>query len=81
MKLIKKIILSVILALLFIGCTKAPITGRSQLIMVDQAQEIQLGLQSEKEILSKQRVSRDPQKNAMVRRVGRRIANVTGQKN
>jgi predicted Zn-dependent protease len=49
--------------------------------MVDQAQEIQLGLQSEKEILSKQRVSRDPQKNAMVRRVGRRIANVTGQKN
>jgi len=81
MKLIKKIILSVILALLFIGCTKAPITGRSQLIMVDQAQEIQLGLQSEKEILSKQRVSKDPQKNAMVRRVGRRIANVTGQKN
>ncbi len=81
MKLIKKIILSVILALLFIGCIKAPITGRSQLIMVDQAQEIQLGLQSEKEILSKQRVSRDPQKNAMVRRVGRRIANVTGQKN
>jgi predicted Zn-dependent protease len=81
MKLIKKIILSVILALLFIGCTKAPITGRSQLIMVDQAQEIQLGLQSEKEILSKQRVSRAPQKNAMVRRVGRRIANVTGQKN
>jgi len=81
MRFIKKITLSAILALLFIGCTKAPITGRSQFIMVDQAQEIQLGLQSEKEILSKQRVSRDPQKNAMVRRVGRRIANVTGQKN
>jgi len=80
MKLIKKIILSAILALLFIGCTKAPITGRSQLIMIDQAQEMQLGLQSAKEILAKEKLSQDPQKNAMVRRVGQRIANVTGKK-
>ena len=81
MKLIQNIIISAILALLFIGCTKAPITGRNQLIMVDPAQETQLGLQSEKEILSKEKISRDTQKNAMVRRVGMRIANVTSQKN
>ncbi len=81
MKIIKKVIFSVILALLFISCTKAPITGRSQFIMVDQAQEMQLGLQSEKKILSTQKISKDPVKNAMVKRVGRRIANVTGQKN
>jgi len=79
MRLIKKIIISAILALLFIGCTKAPITGRNQLIMIDEAQEMQLGLQSAKEILAKEKLSQDPQKNAMVRRVGQRIAKVTGK--
>ncbi len=81
MKIIKKVIFGVILALLFISCTKAPITGRSQFIMVDQAQEMQLGLQSEKKILQTQKISKDPIKNAMVRRVGMRIANITGQRN
>jgi predicted Zn-dependent protease len=80
MKTIHKITLSVILAFLFISCTKAPVTGRSQFIMVDQAQEMQLGLQSKKKILSTQKISRDPIKNAMVKRVGRRIANITGKK-
>ena len=79
MRLIKKIIISAILAFLFIGCTKAPITGRNQLIMIDEAQEMQLGLQSAKEILAKEKLSQDPQKNAMVRRVGQRIAKVTGK--
>ena len=81
MKFIKKITFSVILALLFIGCTKAPITGRSQFIMVNEAEEMQLGLQSEKEILKTQKISHNPQQNAMVKRVGLRIANVTGKKN
>ena len=81
MKIIKKVIFGVILALLFISCTKAPITGRSQFIMVNQAQEMQLGLQSAKKILSTEKISRDPNQNAMVKRVGMRIANITGQKN
>jgi predicted Zn-dependent protease len=77
MKIISKKIISVaILALLFIGCTKAPITGRNQLIMVSPQQELQLGFQSAQEVLKKEKVSRDPQKNAMVRRVGERIARV-----
>jgi len=81
MKFIKQIILSVILTSLFIGCTKAPITGRNQLIMVSPQEEMQLGYQSAKEILSKQPISRDPRLNAMVKRVGQRIAKVTGQNN
>ena len=81
MKIIRKITLGAILALLFIGCTKAPITGRSQLIMINSQQEIALGLQSAKQVLAKERVSRDAQKNAMVKRIGQRIANVTGQSN
>jgi predicted Zn-dependent protease len=72
----KKIISLAILALLFIGCSKAPITGRNQLIMVSPQQELQLGFQSAQEVLKKEKISRDPQMNAMVRRVGERIAKV-----
>jgi predicted Zn-dependent protease len=49
--------------------------------MIDQSQELQLGFKSAQEVLKKERISKDAQKNAMVTRVGQRIANVTGQNN
>ncbi len=76
-----KITAAVILALLFIGCTKAPITGRNQLIMVSPQQEMALGYQSAKQVLQTEKISTDPEKNAMVKRVGERIATVSGQNN
>jgi len=75
----KQITLGAILALLFIGCSKAPITGRNQFIMVSPQQELALGYQSAKQVLQKEKVSNDPTKNAMVKRIGQRIAKVTGQ--
>ena len=75
-KTFKQITLVAILALLFIGCSKAPITGRSQIMMVSPQQEMQLGYQSAKQILAKEKVSTDSQKNAMVKRIGKRIANI-----
>ena len=72
----KQIIAGAILALLFIGCSKAPITGRSQLIMVSPQQEMALGYESAKQVLQSEKVSNDPQKNAMVKRIGERIAQV-----
>jgi len=80
-KTFTKVILGAILALLFIGCTKAPITGRNQLIMISPQQEMALGYQSAKEVLASEKVSADPQKNAMVKRIGERIAAVTNQGN
>jgi len=76
-QIFKQIIIGAILALLFIGCTKAPITGRSQFIMVSQQQELALGFESAKKVLETEKVSTDPQKNAMVKRVGQRIAQTT----
>ena len=76
-----KITVAVILALLFIGCTKAPITGRSQFIMVSPQQEMALGMKSAQEVLKTEKISTNPQQNAMVKRVGERIAAVTGQNN
>jgi predicted Zn-dependent protease len=77
MKFIKKIILGAILALLFIGCSKAPITGRSQFIMINPQEEMKLGYASAKQILAKEKVSTDARKNAMVKRVGQKIAQIT----
>ena len=81
MRLPKKLIMGAILALLFIGCTKAPITGRNQLIMMDRGQEMKLGYQSAQQVLQKEKISNDVQKTSMVKRVGKRIANISGQKN
>jgi hypothetical protein len=55
----KQITLGAILALLFIGCSKAPITGRNQFITVTPQQELALGFQSAKQVLEKEKVSTD----------------------
>ncbi|MCK5855120.1 MAG: M48 family metallopeptidase [Sulfurovaceae bacterium] len=81
MRLPKKLMMGAILALLFIGCTKAPITGRNQLIMMDRGQEMKLGYQSAQQVLKKEKISNDQRKTAMVKKVGQRIANIAGQKN
>ena len=73
----KQIIAGAILALLFIGCSKAPITGRNQFIMVSAQQELALGFESAKQVLQTQKVSTDPVRNAQVKRIGQRIAQTT----
>jgi predicted Zn-dependent protease len=61
-------------AMLMSGCETAPITGRNQLIVVPEAQVAQMGLQTFQEIVQKEGVSRDPQLNARVQKVGSRVA-------
>lgn len=62
-----------------VGCQTVPITGRSQLQLLSEPQEIQMGLQAYREILKKSRLSRDPEANDSVARVGARIAAATGR--
>lgn len=57
-----------------VGCVTAPVTGRSQFILIPESTEIALGLQSYREILAKSKVSQDKRAVAMVREVGNRIA-------
>lgn len=64
-------------AMLFIlvhACATAPVTGRSQLILLSEQQEISLGLKAYTEVLSQNKVSKDPAVNTMVKRVGSRVA-------
>src|SRR6266545_7259595 len=61
------------------GCETVPITGRSQLQLVSGEQEVQMGTEAYKEILAKAKLSTDPTVNALVTRVGTRIAAATGR--
>jgi predicted Zn-dependent protease len=61
------------------GCETVPETGRSQLILISAAQESQLGLQSFTDTKKSVPISKDAAANALVEKVGRRIAAVAGK--
>lgn len=63
-------------ALLLQACATAPETGRRQLLMVDSAQETQLGLSAFEKKKAGTPISRDQQANAQLQSVGKRIASV-----
>ncbi|MFN3883964.1 MAG: M48 family metallopeptidase [Rhodocyclaceae bacterium] len=66
-------------SLFLAGCSTVPVTGRSQLLMVSERQERQMGLTSFREILAKEKQNADPIINERVQRIGRRIATATGR--
>src|SRR5210317_2257705 len=69
------------LALLLAGCTTVPETGRTQFNVMSVEQETQLGFTSFEQLKRDTPVSRDPELNAMVQRVGQRIAAVASLPN
>lgn len=66
-------------ALLLAACATVPLTGRSQLLILPEGEEVRMGRQAYQEILKKEKVSTDPAANDLVGKVGRRIAAVTGK--
>jgi predicted Zn-dependent protease len=58
------------------GCQQAPVTGRSQLILLPDDQAAKMGADAYKQILKDSKVSKDPALNRRVRAVGKRIAAV-----
>jgi metalloendopeptidase OMA1, mitochondrial len=62
------------LILLMAGCASAPYTGRRQLLFTSEGSETKMGLQAFQQIKRQYQVSPDPETNALVTRVGRRIA-------
>lgn len=65
-----------ILGLFLITCQTVPLTGRSQLILISEEEELALGLQSYQKVLKESKLSQDPKINEMVRRVGMKLAQV-----
>jgi predicted Zn-dependent protease len=56
------------------GCSTVPYTGRQQLLMVSQGQEISLGYQAFEQVKRQSRPARDPRLHEVTRRVGERLA-------
>lgn len=65
--------------LLVWGCETVPYSGRSQLLLIPEQEEMTMGLQAYQQALSKARVSTDSSTNSMVKTIGQRIATVANK--
>lgn len=63
------------------SCTRAPVTGREQLIFYSEETERELGIAAYRDVLRHFPLSTDTETNAMIRRVGERIAAVANKPN
>lgn len=70
----------IVLAVMPSGCETVPYTGRRQLQLITADEEAKMGVQSYQQIVGEAPPSTDAQVNAMVQRVGSRIAAVTDLK-
>lgn len=70
-----------LISLPILSCYKAPITGRSQFIIITQSQENEMGLTAFKEVLKNEQISTNQSYNNSVTRVGQRIAAVSDTQN
>ena len=70
---------ALVAGLVAVACQTVPMTGRSQLQLISEQEEVAMGLTSFQEVLHKEKVSRDPRENEWVSRVGTRIAAATGK--
>ena len=67
--------MTLLLAALWLnGCATVPYTNRKQLNIYSDAQEQEMGLQAFSDVQTKNKISTDPAANALVERVGKRIA-------
>jgi predicted Zn-dependent protease len=66
---------------LFIHCYQAPVTGRSQLILLPTQQVDQMGVTAFQEVVKKEGVSNNPRYNEALRRVASRITRVSDTPN
>ena len=71
--------LLVVALLAVVACETVPYTNRSQLLLIPEGTEVQMGLSSYQDVLKKGHVSHDPALNDQVKRVGTRIAQATGR--
>jgi Zn-dependent protease with chaperone function len=70
---------ALVIVALVAGCSTNPYTGRSQLMLVSEAQEKELGVSAYQEVLGQSQVSTDPREVDPVRRVGKAIAQAANQ--
>jgi metalloendopeptidase OMA1, mitochondrial len=73
------VLILMLCSLMVSACATAPYTGRRQLMLTSTGQENTLGYQAFSQIRQQYKPSRDTQANAMVSRVGQRIADAANR--
>jgi predicted Zn-dependent protease len=74
-----KFIVTALLGLLLVGCTKTPLTNRSQFMMISPDQEMALGATEAKKVVEASKISTDIKLQDRVKRIGAKIAAVSGR--
>jgi len=62
-----------------LGCHSTPVSGRKQMVLIPEQQEIAMGVQAYREILSEEKLSTNAHYIEMVNRVGQRLAEESGR--
>jgi predicted Zn-dependent protease len=73
------VLVGVTSAVIYSGCQQVPVSGRRQLLIGNESNEIKMGASAYQEILAKEPRSTNQRYIAMVNRVGKRIAAVAGR--
>lgn len=76
-----KLLSTILVGLLLVGCTKTPVTNRTQFMMISPDQEMALGATEAKKVVETSKVSTDKKLQDRVKRIGERIAAVSGRSN
>jgi len=80
---INKLLMSVItlglVLVIMYGCASAPYSGRKQILLISEGEEMSLGVKAYNDVLKKEKPSTDQKANALVKRVGTRIAAVANK--
>src|SRR4029453_14850227 len=76
-----KLARTLILVLIACGCATNPATGRHQVILMSEAEEIQLGRQSDAEVRKKMGIYKDGELQRYVKGVGDRLARAAHRPN
>lgn len=67
-----------ILFLFLSACSSVPLTGRSQLLLSNESEEVAAGAASYTTFLSEAKISKDAVNSALVKKVGNKIAKISG---
>ncbi len=71
------LLIAIVSVFVFVNCYQAPVTGRSQLILLPTQQVDQMGVTAFQEVVKKEGVSNNPRYNEAVTRVASRITKVS----
>lgn len=74
-----KLLSTILLGLLLVGCTKTPLTNRTQFMMISPDQEMALGATEAKKVVETSKISTDKKLQDQVKRIGAKIASVSGR--